>query len=123
MLRIRHEQMSEFSESTYLNFENRMLIHLRKFFPERCEALGEENCSELIEYGVRRAAAHGFTSERNVCKYLDLMMCFGPDFDENPELKWPGPILGDETLKNPNYKMQLLFEAGIYELNQKGDGQ
>src|SRR5438105_3713106 len=81
MLTIRRAQLAAFSRADAARFEQWMLDHLRKFFAKQCEAAGEPDLRETIRYGIERAAAHGFHSKRDICKYIDLMVVLGRDFD------------------------------------------
>jgi hypothetical protein len=87
-----------------------MLVHLQKFFPGQCYAAGEERVREIISHGIDRAATYGLTSKRDVCKYIDLMVVFGRDFDTDSRLRWAAEILRQR--RNPGIKMRLLLEAG-----------
>ena len=66
----------------------------------------------MIRYGVERAGSYGIGTERDVCKYIDLMFAFGRDFDKNQDLPWASRILEDDTLKSPTVKTERLFAEG-----------
>ncbi len=119
MVVIREEQMEKFSDASYKSFENRMLIHLSKYFPEHYKALGEEKSRELIKYGIKRAAIYEIIAERDVCKYIDLMVSFGVEFDTDPKLPWANEILTAPSWKNPSAKTEKLFKTGIDHLQRK----
>jgi hypothetical protein len=106
---IRHDQMKTFSEGASADFENRMVIHLNKCFPAECETLQEPGVRETIHYGIKRSANYSVSAERDVCKYIDLMMVFGRDFDTRADLPWASRILNDGVLKNPTARMERLF--------------
>jgi hypothetical protein len=109
MLTIRKEQLKVFSKNEADKFEDRVVVHLRKIFPEQSEALGEEKLAELIQYGVKRARAYEIVAQRDVCKYIDLMMIFGRDFDVDPKLSWAAATLHEEFLEgHPTEKIQRL---------------
>jgi hypothetical protein len=109
MLTIRRAQLVAFSEADVQRFEHWMLAHLRTFFPKHCEAAGEFQLRETIRYGIKRAPAHGFRSKRDVCKYIDLMVVLGRDFDTDEQYPWAVMILTE--LKNPETKMSALHAA------------
>ncbi len=96
------------------DFEDRMVVHLNKFFPEQCEALGEPGTREEIRNGIDRAARYGIETERDVCKYIDLMFAFGRDFDTNPELPWAARILNDTKYESPTAKVEDLHQTAIW---------
>jgi hypothetical protein len=58
-----------------------MLARVRVHFAERFASLGETGVRVLIREGVARAAGYGLESEREVCRYIDLLLTFGSDVD------------------------------------------
>ena len=93
MLTIRKEQIKALAQLEVEKFEDWMLVHLRKFFPAQCRAAGETKLLAIIRSGIERAAGYGIKTRRDVCKYIDLMVVLGPDFDEDPRLPWVAKIL------------------------------
>jgi hypothetical protein len=116
MLTIRRAQLAAFSEVDVERFEHWMLAHLRTFFPKQCEAEGEFHLRETIRYGMKHAAAHGFRRKRDVCKYIDLMVVLGRDFDTDPQYPWAGMILTE--LRNPETKIEALHAAAKSHLTR-----
>jgi hypothetical protein len=101
--------MAAFARAETKKFEDRMLIHLNKFFPRQCAALGEPKLRETIRDGIKRAAAYRITAERDVYKYIDLMVVFGHDFDTDKRFPWAGEILRKQ--KSPGAKINALHRA------------
>ena len=85
--------------------------HLKQFFPRECAALGEAGLDARVRKGIDQAVSHGFESEVQISQYVDLMFAFGPDFDTDPALSWPQPILSDRTL-SADIRIERLLEAG-----------
>jgi hypothetical protein len=115
MLQIRKEQLEALSKVPESVFTEKMMLHIRKHFPSHYEALGEENSRKLIGHGIERGKHHGFISERNACKFIDLMLCFGIDFDTDKKHRWAVEILS-KTWINARSKMDALFDAGLKNL-------
>jgi hypothetical protein len=112
MLKIRKEQDEELGKIALKRFEDSMVEHLRKFFSDECELLGEDGTRQTIHYAIERAGEYGIVSERDVCIYTDVMFAFGRDFDKDPKLPWAAQILNDESLKDsPSEKVDKLYEA------------
>ena len=109
MLTIRAAQMDIFSQLAVEKFEGWLLLHLKKFFPGRCKALGEPQLREMIQYGIKRAEAYDVKTRRDVCKYIDLMIVFGRDFDIDDRYPWAREILSRR--RNSSAKMRALLEA------------
>lgn len=97
MLTIRPEQLEIFAELEERKFEKWMLTHLLTFFPDKCGTTGNVELQGTIRHGIKRAAAYGVTSKAGVCKYIDLMVVFGSNFDADPRFPWAGQILGAAT--------------------------
>jgi hypothetical protein len=95
-----------------------MLVHLKKFFQPQYDALGDERALEAVHYGTARAATYGMTSERDVCKYVDLMFALGRDFDTDPRFDWAQPILADPSLPSPGARINLLYDAALARIRE-----
>ena len=111
MLTIRKEQMDAFSHAALRIFECRMVAHLNRHFPKRCAKLGEDGVREWIRYGIERARTYGIVSERDVCKYIDVMFVYGRDFDTDRRRPWAGQILNDPVIMPPAVRTNRLFRA------------
>lgn len=110
MLTIRKEQMAVFREPAINDYVKRTVVHLNERFREQCEALGEAKVRETVKYGVQRSASYGVTTEGDVRRYIDLMLMFGPDFDQDPELPWAASILNNKALINPTTKVDRIYQ-------------
>ena len=113
MLKIRQAQMKLFADREVLKFEDWMVSHIRKFFPRATARRDETQLRALIRSGIQRAADHGIRSRRGVCKYIDLMVVFGADFDVHPDHPWAARALRD--WKSEDGRIDALFRAGVRE--------
>ena len=111
MLTIRRDQLAVFTDLERRNFETRMIQHLHKCFPKQLEGTEDAELRGLIQYGVERSRSHRIKAERDVCRYIDLMVVFGRDFDVAPQHAWAAAILNDAGLRNSTKKMDRLFAA------------
>lgn len=116
MLTIRQEQIKIFSQLEVEKFEEWMLIHFREFFPAQCRAAHESQLRQIIRSGIEGAAAYQITVRRDVCKYIDLMIVFGRDFDTDKRLPWAGKILASGG--SAAQKMRDLLDAAQKHLSQ-----
>ena len=117
MLTIRPEQLVVLSQPQVKRFEDWMLAHLKKFFPKESEVAGESGLRETIQHGIKQAATYGITTERDVCKYIDLMIVLGRDFDQDEKFPWAGQIL--KTRNSPSIKTSVLVETAKKKLPEK----
>ncbi len=109
MLVIRKEQMDVLDQYMLNTFENLLVDHLNRYFPEKCGELGEEGLRETIRYGIKRAEDYGIVIEHQVSLYINLMFMFNRDFDQDPALPWASEILLDPSLKGTSAKMETLY--------------
>lgn len=114
MLAIRREQFAVFSQMEVRKFEDWMVAHLSKFFARQCRSIGESKLLETIRYGIQRAAFYGLTAKRDVCKYIDVMIALGRDFDTDVRFPWVPRILSRQT--TPDTRAQSLLNAAISHL-------
>lgn len=114
---IRQAQMDVFSQIEVQKFEDWMVSHLKQFFPTQSQALGEPQLREMTRHGIRHAANHGITTERDVCKFIDLMIVFGRDFDTDGRNMWAREVLDRE--KEPANKVRALHAAAVSYLGHR----
>ena len=113
MLTIRKEQLFVFQKVASQNFENRVLSHIKKCFPKQMGTLGEPGTRDLIRYGIQRSASYRFRKQPDICKYIDIMVVFGRDFDRDPQLPWASAVLNDLSLPGPSVRASELHKAAI----------
>jgi hypothetical protein len=123
MLTIRDAAWDKLAETAHADFVVRMRVHLRKFFSEQCDTLGEVRTGQLIEFGITRAREHGFESERDVCKYIDLMCVFGHRFDRDDRLPGARHILESRSPVDPGERMLRLHRIAIGAARRLVDGK
>jgi|SRR5580692_2988489 hypothetical protein len=109
MFTLREKQMEVFVLIELKKFEDRVLEHVREFFPRKIENLSEENIREGIQYGIKRAAVYGIVAERDVLKYIDLAVVLGRDFDIDTRIAWASEIL--KTSNSSGAKIESLLKA------------
>ncbi|MDS4026630.1 MAG: hypothetical protein RKO25_06565 [Candidatus Contendobacter sp.] len=118
MLVMREAQMTTFEQAAVHNFENRLLEHLKEFFPKHCEILGDEQVRKVIRLGIERAEQYEVVSERDLYLYVGLMFMLGSYFDEDPQLPWAGKILKDEDIVDPSDRIDRLHDRAMAFLNE-----
>ena len=96
------------------DFEDLMVPHLKKFYPEFYEAAGPAKVKEFIRLGVKRAGSYYITAKKDVSRYIDLMASLGADFDKNPDLPWAGEIL--RTRNSADTRINILLKTAAKHL-------
>jgi hypothetical protein len=110
VFKIRREQAMAFRAEALRDFEDRVLMHVRRCFPDRAASLEEDAVRNLIRRGVERAAAYRIVAERDVCMYVDLMLVFGADFDS--ERAWAREVLAARG-GDPSTTLRTLYARGV----------
>ena len=110
MLAIRREQVDVLEQASTKRFEDRMVAHLSVAFKEKCQSLGEAEVRGLIQHGVRRSRRYAIATERDVCKYVEVMFILGRDFDEDPQYAWAHQTLMDSQFKYPADRIKAVRE-------------
>ena len=117
MLVIRKEMMDALGRRTLRQFEDRMVAHLPKAFPEQAGGLAEPELRATVRTGMTRAVQYGVINESDAQRYLEYMMRLGVDFDTAAPTGWAGKILLDETTQGTE-KMDRIDERAA--LAQEG---
>jgi len=88
MLTLRKEQVKVFGPINLRSFEERVMVHLKKVFQDRVTVMDGPTLLDSIRFGIQRARTYSIVSERDVCKYIDLSLVYGRDFDKDTALPW-----------------------------------
>jgi hypothetical protein len=120
VMMIRDAQLRVLGQSTVGGFSAKLADHLRRFFPGRCDALGDA-LPGFIDHGLERARHHGLTSERDVCKYVGLMCVLGRDFDTAPGMEWARELLALGHAE-PAFRLHLLATQAREWLRESSRG-
>jgi hypothetical protein len=93
MLTIRDEQFEILRQLGFKEFEDKMLAHIQEYFPEEYESMGEKVARDFIKLGIKKAETYQIKTQRSVCKFIDIMITAGEDFDEADRYRWAREIL------------------------------
>ncbi|MBL0158376.1 MAG: hypothetical protein IPP47_14925 [Bryobacterales bacterium] len=108
MLMIRKAQMHTLGRERHKDFARRAGQHLCASFAE-CAALPPEQLRTFVSDGIAKAARYGIESEQEVCKFLNLLVVFGPEFDT--ELAWARKTLAAKD--GASLRLNRLYARGI----------
>lgn len=108
VLKLRDHQVWLLEDDARARLLTRAAAHLGRHFPGPCAALGPAQMQEVLDYGLARAGRHGFETERELAKYLNLMFAFGRDFDR--EQPWAVELLAARAGIDQLYAVALLNE-------------
>ena len=108
-------QEAAFREHGLASLRETLMAHVRACFPAECEELDAAALQALVEDGMRRAAAHGLSLDRDIGTYVDLLVVFGPDFEHDPRFPWARPLI-EATHLSPSARIQASFEGALAAL-------
>lgn len=108
-MKIRDEQLEAFTEDRTAKFEQYMVDHLRRWIPDQCAELGQEEVRKRIRNGIDRAAMHDIYGQRDLARFIDLTFVLGPRFVQGPEHPWARRILEDKRV-TPTEKVDRLCD-------------
>jgi hypothetical protein len=110
--------MRALAQAQLSRFAVRMLVHIQQFFPGAFASLGQEKSLLLVRHGVERGKHYGITSERDVCKLIDLMLNLGADMDR--KFPWVAATLGD-TAMPAGKRVDAVYDALLASLKKRAD--
>lgn len=120
MLIIRPEQVQALEESANGAFEDRLALHARRFFPERVAAMTDVDLHAFCGHGVAAARGYGLVTARDLCKYVNLTLALGRDFDVDPALPWARAILTAEHISGPTLRINRLYLEAMERVDAQG---
>jgi len=98
-------------------FEDRMIEHLRRFCPRHIAVLGDDQVRIALADGMARARRSGFTSERSIRYYVEMMFMLGSGFEADRLFPWVGEIFA-EGLNDQNLRIDRLYARAWAYLRQ-----
>jgi len=116
-LEIHSQQLTTLHARAHRSFVDELVDHVTTYFPAHA-ALGEPQIRRVIDHAVARAQLHGFTSERNICLYLDLVLMLGADLDVDPQIPWAAEILADPGFTHPTLRIDHLTNTALTHLER-----
>jgi hypothetical protein len=119
MLTVRSEQLSAFRHAAARRFESSLVKALQPLFPLMTRKLGELALRDIVRHGITRAREYGIVRQRDVGRYLAVMMMFGPDFDLRPSSGWLYTILRDPRLSNSAARTDALCREASKALRDR----
>lgn len=71
---IRAEQLKAFAKTVEERFEDQLVLRLHDLFPHISSKLSETGLREVIQYGMIQARRYGIVRERDVGRYIGIML-------------------------------------------------
>lgn len=114
--------MEAFSQQQRERFEDEMVVHLRREYPAALAQRNDAWVRDLIREGTEQAREYGIILERDVARYVELMLALSPDFDDSRKTPWCKEILNDDSL-TAERKLDRIYEFIIFKDQEDGAKQ
>jgi hypothetical protein len=118
MLVIRQEQLDVFERRGVRELEEKIVAHVRAFFPERAAAMDATALRSCVEDGVQRAVRRGIELEHDICVYVDLVVVFGPGFEDDDGYPW-AKVLVEDSPASPGERVHVAMEGAVAYLQEE----
>jgi hypothetical protein len=115
MLKIRAEQVAALGRASRDRFVASLTETFTRCYPG--EAPGED-VQALVTLGVHRAEGHGYTREREVALYVNVMFMLGAFFDEDPQVPWAGAELDLDLGGAPLERISRVHDMALDNLGR-----
>ncbi len=96
MFKISAAHLDAFSQQQRRRFEDQMVSFLESEYPDETGEMEEDELRELVRDGIKKADGYHITLEREVARYIELMVAVSPSFDE--ELSGAKDVLSEPWL-------------------------
>lgn len=93
MLTIRKEQTDKLGEVIEKSFKINTIKRLREKYPQETNGKDDKKMMDFIQTGINKAEKHNIIERRDISAYLEYMMVYGEDFDNDPENDWATKVL------------------------------
>lgn len=113
---IRHTQLDAFEQLLKQQFTQRMCSHVRLHFAAQAADWDAARLHANVCGVIDRASGHGFVSEQDCARYLNLAMVSGLRFDTLPDHAWMRARLEDGSISNPSERLALLVSECLRRL-------
>jgi hypothetical protein len=112
MIRIHERQLDSIGRAVAEEqFEEEMVVHLRRFSPRHAEVIGEAWVRRGVRLAAERARAYGIENHGLLRFYVELAVMFGSWFDLDPLHPWASAVLRDPGFAGEAARVDALYDA------------
>ncbi len=113
MLVIRKEQEHAFREGRSGDFEEHLVEHVGRYFPNHLRVAGRPTVVDTVRFGIERARSYGFDTERSLYLYVTVAFMLGSRFDEDPLHPWTAEFLGADASGAPGRRAAAMADRAL----------
>ncbi len=112
MFVIRKHQMEALARSQEERFRQEMVDHVKTYFPEARARMNDAALHRHVAEVLDKASTFELTSRRDLCRFLNLTMVCGKDFDTARKTRW----IHDKIMSCPVDERGLLISKIYLDL-------
>ena len=112
MFVIKQEQLDAFERRGVRALQESIADHVRAFFPRQTAEMDAEALRSCVEDAVQRALGRGLELEPDICVYVDLVVVFGPGFEDDARYPW-ARVLVDDSPGSPGDRVHVAMEGAV----------
>lgn len=117
MIVVRQAQMACLAAARRREFARAMCRYLRREFPAQLWAMSAHELQARIEQALADADRHGLRSAQECCRYFNLCVLYGWDFERRDGNAWMTAILDDAEVSSAGMRLQRLIDECIHRDN------
>ncbi|RRU76749.1 DUF4123 domain-containing protein [Stutzerimonas xanthomarina] len=84
-LRLSQEQLEQLNQAKHARFDQRLLAHLQRFFPESLQGMDAAAQQQFVTLCRQSAARYGYSAADEIARWAGLLAELGSDFPQAPE--------------------------------------
>ena len=119
MLVIRAGQMEAFRRLRSAELADRLLLYLTRERPAEAARRADPELLTLVQVAIARARRWGIVAERDLQRFLDLVLRYGPQFGDRQSTPWAVEVLEHPELY-ADQKLNLLEGYALYGASREG---
>ena len=118
-MKVRDQHINALALDKEKAFIREMSSHLNANFKEQLvkQGLEADQVESLVRLGISRAKTYEVTLKPDVQLFIECMVLFSPDFDENPDTSWAGEILRRSDIDG-SQKMSEINDYMLFGLEE-----
>jgi hypothetical protein len=99
-----------------------MLAHVRASFPEATVNQDEQSLTASVTAAIKKARVYSLFSNQDTCKFINLTMVFGSDWENSQDRRWIHDALTDSSGGTPSERLDCVYRKGLFQLEAGTDG-
>jgi len=108
MLIIRNDQVAALDAAMLNSFRGRMAAHLKETLPDQVGSQDDATLTATIDAGIDAARSLGLSAERDVARFVDLVVGLGPSFLDAAETSWTRALLENQR-QAPSARLDAVY--------------